>query len=34
LRDFQVYFEDIIDALNSIDEYTKGLTYEGFVNDR
>jgi uncharacterized protein with HEPN domain len=34
LRDFQVYIEDIIDALNSIEAYTKGLTYEGFVNDR
>ncbi len=34
MRDFQVYLEDIIDALNSIEAYTKGLTYEAFVNDR
>jgi uncharacterized protein with HEPN domain len=34
LRDFQVYVEDIIDAINSIETYTKGLTYEGFVSDR
>ncbi len=34
MRDFQVYFEDIIDALNCIEAYTKGLTYEAFVNDR
>ena len=34
MRDFQVYLEDIIDALNCIEAYTKGLTYEAFVNDR
>jgi uncharacterized protein with HEPN domain len=34
LRDFQVYLEDIVDAINSIEAYTKGLTYEDFVNDR
>jgi uncharacterized protein with HEPN domain len=34
LRDFQVYLEDIIDALNCIEAYTKGFTYEAFVNDR
>ena len=34
MRDFQVYVEDIIDAINSIEAYTKGLTYEGFVRDR
>jgi uncharacterized protein with HEPN domain len=34
LRDFQVYVEDIIDAINSIDQYTKAMTYEQFVNDR
>ncbi len=34
MRDFQVYLEDVIDAINSIEAYTKGLTYEGFVGDR
>jgi len=34
LRDFQVYVEDILDAINSIGEYTKGLTYESFVSDK
>ena len=34
MRDFQVYLEDIIDAINSIEAYTKGLTYEGFVSDK
>jgi uncharacterized protein with HEPN domain len=34
LRDFQVYIEDILDAINSIEAYTKGLTYEDFVSDK
>ena len=34
MRDFQVYVEDILDAINSIEEYTKGLTYESFVSDK
>lgn len=34
MRDFQVYVEDIVDAINSIEAYTKGLTYEGFVKDK
>ena len=34
MRDFQVYVEDILDAINSIEAYTKGLTYEEFVSDR
>jgi uncharacterized protein with HEPN domain len=34
LRDFQVYVEDIIDAINNIEAYTKGLTYESFVSDK
>lgn len=34
MRDFRVYFEDIIDAIDSIEAYTEGLTYEAFVNDR
>jgi hypothetical protein len=33
LRDFQVYLEDIIDAINSIEEYTRGLTFNAFVED-
>jgi uncharacterized protein with HEPN domain len=34
LRDFQVYLEDIISAITSIEAYTKGLTYAEFVSDR
>jgi hypothetical protein len=34
LRDFEVYLEDIISAIDSIEAYTKGLTYEGFVDDK
>lgn len=34
MRDFQVYLEDIIDAINSIEEYTRGLTYDAFMKDR
>jgi uncharacterized protein with HEPN domain len=34
VRKFQVYLEDIIDAVNSIEEYTRGLTYDEFVKDK
>jgi uncharacterized protein with HEPN domain len=34
LRDFQIYVEDIIYAIDSIEEYTKELTYERFVKDK
>ena len=34
MRDFQVYLEDIIDAVDSIEEYTSELTYEAFVKDK
>jgi hypothetical protein len=34
LRDFQVYIEDIIEDINAIEEYTKGLTYDAFAKDR
>ena len=34
MRDFQVYVEDIIDAIDSIEEYTEKLTYERFVKDK
>lgn len=34
MRDFQVYVEDIIDAIDSIEEYTEELTYERFVKDK
>jgi uncharacterized protein with HEPN domain len=34
LRDFQVYIEDIIDAIDSIETYTKDLTYTYFVTDK
>jgi uncharacterized protein with HEPN domain len=34
LRDFQVYVEDRIDAIDSIEEYTEELTYDRFVKDK
>ena len=34
MRDFQVYLEDIIDAIKSIEEYTRGLTYKAFAKDK
>ncbi len=34
MRDFEVYLEDIITAINSIEEYTKKLTYSKFANDK
>lgn len=34
MRDFQVYVEDILGGINSIEAYTDGLTYEEFVSDR
>jgi uncharacterized protein with HEPN domain len=34
VRDFQIYLEDIIDAVDSIEEYTSELTYEAFVKDK
>lgn len=34
MRDFQVYLEDIIDAIDSIEEYTRGMTFSAFVEDR
>ena len=34
MRDFQTYVEDIVDAINSIEEYTKGLTYDAFAKDK
>jgi uncharacterized protein with HEPN domain len=34
LRDYQVYVEDIIGAIDSVDAYTKGLTFEAFTGDK
>ena len=34
MRDFQVYIEDIINAIDSIEEYTLELSYECFVKDK
>jgi uncharacterized protein with HEPN domain len=34
LRDFEVYLEDIISAIDSVEAYTKGLTYQSFVDDK
>jgi uncharacterized protein with HEPN domain len=34
LRDFRVYIEDILEAIDSIQTYTKDIDYEGFVGDK
>jgi uncharacterized protein with HEPN domain len=34
VRDFQVYVEDIIDAINNIEKYTSGFTYNSFAKDQ
>ena len=34
MRDLQVYLEDIIDAIDSIEEYTEDLTHDQFVKDK
>ena len=34
MRDIQVYVEDIIEAINNIEKYTRGLTYETFAKDK
>jgi len=31
LRDIQVYVEDIIEAINNIEKYTRGLNYDSFA---
>ncbi len=33
-RDFNVYLDDILEAIKNIEEYTKGLTFKGFGEDR
>lgn len=32
-KEYRVYLDDILEAVNKIEEYTKGLTYEEF-NER
>ena len=33
-RDYKVYLDDIIEAIDIIRDYTTGLSFEIFVNDR
>jgi uncharacterized protein with HEPN domain len=33
-RDYKVYLDDIIEAIERIREYTTGLSFETFFNDR
>ena len=33
-RDPKVYFEDILQAIANIEEYTKGMSFEQFSSDR
>jgi uncharacterized protein with HEPN domain len=33
-RDLRDYLQDIIDAINDIEDFTKNLTYEQFIKDR
>jgi uncharacterized protein with HEPN domain len=32
-RDYKVYLEDIIEAIERIRDYTNGLSFETFIND-
>lgn len=34
MRDFQIYIEDIIQAIDNIQTYTEGLTYQDFEGDK
>ena len=34
MRDFRVYLDDILDAINNIEKYTNGFTFETFVKDK
>ncbi len=34
MRHFQVYLEDIIGAIKSIEEYTANMTYDDFAKDK
>ncbi len=29
-RDYNLYLKDVLDAITKIEEYTKGLSFEGF----
>ena len=33
-RDYKVYIDDIIEAIERISDYTTGLSFETFFNDR
>jgi uncharacterized protein with HEPN domain len=33
-RDYRVYLDDIIDAINQIELYVEGMDYDAFVKDR
>ncbi len=33
-RDYRDYFQDIIDSINDIEAFTKGMSFEAFVDDR
>jgi uncharacterized protein with HEPN domain len=32
--DFRVYFDDILEAIKNIEEYTRGFTFEDFAKDK
>jgi len=34
VRDFRVYLEDMVEAINCIEDYTQGMSYEDFVKDK
>lgn len=34
MRDSRVYLDDILDAINKIEKYTKELSFEAFVKDQ
>jgi len=33
-RDYRLFLEDMLEAVERIEEYTKGYSFEDFINDR
>ncbi len=33
-RDYRDYFQDILDAVNEVKEFTQGMDFEAFINDK
>ena len=33
-RDYKVYFKDMVDAMQNIEEYTEGLNFKGLKDNK